>query len=160
MKLNVNVVVNGRSHALEVSAHDTLSDVLRERLGLTGCKVACDQSVCGACTVLVDGEPVSACSTFMFKVDGGEIMTVEGLATGGVLTCVQEAFLRDGAFQCGFCTSGMILLVTALLARHPNPDDATIQQWLSSNICRCTGYNSIVAAVRRAAAGLRTEAAA
>jgi carbon-monoxide dehydrogenase small subunit len=85
---------------------------------------------------------------------------VEGLAAGGVLTRVQEAFLQDGAFQCGFCTSGMILLVTALLARHPNPDDATVRQWLSSNICRCTGYNSILAAVRRASAGLRTEAAA
>ncbi len=160
MRLNVNVVVNGRSHALEVGAHETLSDVLRERLGLTGCKVACDQSVCGACTILVDGDPVSACSTFMFKVDDSKITTVEGLAAGGVLTRVQEAFLQDGAFQCGFCTSGMILLVTALLARDPNPDDATVQQWLSSNICRCTGYNSILAAVRRASAGLRTEAAA
>jgi carbon-monoxide dehydrogenase small subunit len=133
-----------------------LADVLREDLQLLGCKIGCDQAVCGACTVLVDDIPVTACTTFAFELDGETVTTIEGLAEGGSLHRVQRAFLEHGAFQCGFCTPGMILSVKALLARHPEPDEALIRQWLNANICRCTGYQMIVEAVRAAA---RTAAA-
>jgi carbon-monoxide dehydrogenase small subunit len=121
---------------------------------LTGCKVGCDQAVCGACTILVDGEPQTACTTFAFELDGKTVTTIEGLGSGlanGTLHPVQRAFLDHTAFQCGFCTPGMILSVTALLARHPDPDEATIRRWLNANICRCTGYAMIIDAVKAAA---------
>ena len=151
MTIPVSLVINGKTQAFDVGAHHVVADVLRERFGLTGCKVGCDQGVCGACTVLVDGAPVTGCATFMFAVDGREVTTIEGLGLDGALSPVQQAFLAAGAFQCGFCTAGMILSVTALLLRDPDPDEATIRQWLAGNICRCTGYNAIVEAVRRAA---------
>lgn len=150
-EITVSVSVNGKPRRLAVSSNAVLADVLRERCGLTGCKVGCDQGVCGACTVLVDGEPVAACATFMFAVEGSEITTIEGLPAPGILHRVQQAFLARDAFQCGFCTSGMILSATALLARMPDPDEETIRRWLAGNLCRCTGYGPIVAAVRDAA---------
>ena len=107
--------------------------------------------MCGACTVLVDGMPTTACTSFAFEFDGKALTTIEGLAAGGVLDPVQRAFLEHGAFQCGFCTPGMILSVKALLARHPDPDEPLIRQWLNANICRCTGYQMIVEAVRAVA---------
>jgi carbon-monoxide dehydrogenase small subunit len=149
--LTVSVTLNGTRRQFDVASNAVLADVLRERCGLTGCKVACDQGVCGACTVLVNGRPVAACSTFMFAVDTAEITTIEGLAADDTLHRVQQAFLACKAFQCGFCTSGMILSVVALLAEQPDADDASIRAGLAGNLCRCTGYGPIVAAVREAA---------
>ena len=155
--VDITLTVNGRSHRLSVPTHRVVVDVLREDLLLTGCKIGCDQAVCGACTVLVEGLPVTACTTFAFELDGKAVTTIEGLAGGEGLADgddlhpVQRAFLEHGAFQCGFCTPGMILSVVALLWRHPDPDEAAIRQWLGANICRCTGYQMIVEAVRAAA---------
>ena len=150
----LSVTVNGTAHRLRVAPNCVAADLLRETLALTGCKVGCDQAVCGACTILVDGEPTTACTTFAFELDGKQVTTIEGLGSGladGNLHPVQQAFLEHTGFQCGFCTPGMILSVTALLARHPDPDEATIRQWLNANICRCTGYAMIVDAVKAAA---------
>jgi carbon-monoxide dehydrogenase small subunit len=144
------MTVNGLMRECEVASSTVLADVLRETLGLQGCKIACDQSVCGACTVLVDGHPVAACSSFAFASDGCAITTVEGLQQNGVMHAVQPSFLENSAFQCGSCTSGMMLSIVALLRTHPEPDDDTIRDWLSGNVCRCTGYGAIVEAVRRA----------
>lgn len=146
----ISLTINGVPRHCEAASSAVLADVLRDAFGLQGCKVACDQGVCGACTVLVDGRPVAACSTFAFAADGCSITTVEGLALNGVLHAVQTSFIENSAFQCGFCTSGMILSIVALLRAHPAPDDETIRDWLGSNVCRCTGYGSIVEAVRRA----------
>ena len=147
--IDIALTVNGRSHRLNFAPRRILADLLREDLQLTGCKIGCDQAVCGACTVLVDGMPVTACTSFEF--DGKALTTIEGLAADGALDPVQQAFLEYGAFQCGFCTPGMILSVKALLARHPDPDKPLIRQWLNANICRCTGYQMIVEAVQAAA---------
>jgi aerobic carbon-monoxide dehydrogenase small subunit len=149
--VDITLTVNGRTHRLNVPPHRVLADLLRDELQLTGCKIGCDQGVCGACTVLVDGMPATACTTFAFELDGKPITTIEGVAAGGELDSVQRAFLDHGAFQCGFCTPGMILSVKALLTRHPDPDEPLIRQWLNANICRCTGYQMIVEAVRAAA---------
>jgi carbon-monoxide dehydrogenase small subunit len=149
--IDIVVTVNGHTHRLSVSPRRILADMLREDLQLTGCKIGCDQAVCGACTVLVDDMPITACTTFAFELDGKTVTTIEGLADGDGLHPIQRAFLDHGAFQCGFCTPGMILSVKALLARHPDPDEAPIRQWLNANICRCTGYQMIIEAVRAAA---------
>jgi len=143
--------VNGVARRVMVADEQTLADLLRDQLGLTGCKVGCDQAVCGACTVLVDGRPVAACSSFAFMAEGTEITTIEGLATRDSLDPVQQAFLEAGAVQCGFCTAGLVLSVHALLRREPDPDDATIAAWLEAHVCRCTGYAAILDAVRLAA---------
>ena len=121
--ITISVTLNGLPRQFTVSSGDVLADVLRDVCGLTGVKVGCDQGVCGACTVLVDGKPVAACATFMFAVDGKAITTIEGLASDDALHRVQEAFLACGAFQCGFCTPGVIMSAVALLAEHPDPDD-------------------------------------
>jgi len=146
----ISLTLNGKPHELAVAPNIVLADLLRDRFALTGCKVGCDEGVCGACTVLVDGIPVAACATFAFVADGRSIMTIEGLSLGGMLNRVQAAFLATGAFQCGFCTSGMILSIVALLAHTPDPDDETIRDWLGGNLCRCTGYRQIVDAIRHA----------
>jgi aerobic carbon-monoxide dehydrogenase small subunit len=152
--------LNGKTQRLAVAPNVVLADLLRERFALTGCKVGCDQAVCGACTILVDGRPVAACATFAFMVDGCAVTTIEGLATSGALHPVQAAFLATGAFQCGFCTPGMILSIVALLAHDPNPDDETIRDWLGGNLCRCTGYAQIAAAIRQAVAAPKVAAPA
>jgi len=149
-KIDIAPTVNGAPQRLTVAPNRVLADVLREDLALTGCKIGCDQAVCGACTVLVDGQPTTACTTFAFEIDGKSVLTIEGLGNG-TLHPVQRAFLDHTAFQCGFCTPGMILSVTALLAHDPDPDEATIRLWLNANICRCTGYQMIIDAVRAAA---------
>ena len=145
--LPVRVVVNGAPRALAVEPRDLLIDVLRERLGLRGVKRSCDVEVCGACTVLVDGVPVSSCTTLAVEVDGRHVLTVEGLARDGVLDPVQQAFVAHGALQCGFCTPGMLLAVTALLAECPGADEAAVRHYLRGNLCRCTGYVKILDAV-------------
>jgi carbon-monoxide dehydrogenase small subunit len=151
MQIDLTVNVNGQEKVLSVATSRTVADVLREDLNLTGCRVACDGEVCGSCTVLIDGLPAAACSTFAFQVDGSRIETIEGLSAGGDLHVIQQAFLEANAFQCGFCTSGFIMSVKALLAVDPAPTDDTIREWLKSNICRCTGYQTILEATRRAA---------
>jgi aerobic carbon-monoxide dehydrogenase small subunit len=153
--IEIEVTVNGHVHRLSVASRRVLADLLREELGLTGCKIGCDQAVCGACTVLADDVPTTACATFAFELDGKRVTTIEGLAVAGALHPIQRAFLEHGAFQCGFCTPGMILSVKALLARHPDPDAKLIRQWLDANICRCTGYQMIVEAVQAAASAVR-----
>jgi carbon-monoxide dehydrogenase small subunit len=150
-RLDITVTINRRTHRLSVPANRMVADLLREDLLLTGCKVGCDQAVCGACTVLVDGMPVTACTTFAFELDGTAVTTIEGLSERGALHPIQRAFLDHQALQCGFCTPGMILSVKALLDHHRDPDEAMIRQWLAANICRCTGYQMIVEAVRAAA---------
>ncbi|HEY0181546.1 MAG TPA: (2Fe-2S)-binding protein [Rhodopila sp.] len=151
--------INGLTRSVAVADQQTLADMLRDQLGLTGCKVGCDQGMCGACTVLVDGVPIAACSCFAFMVEGAAITTIEGVAPRDRLDPVQQAFLEAGAVQCGFCTAGLILSVHALLQRIPDPDDATIGHWLEAHVCRCTGYAAIMEAVRLAAARMIQAAA-
>ncbi|MBM3218657.1 MAG: (2Fe-2S)-binding protein [Candidatus Rokubacteria bacterium] len=149
----VRVRVNGHEHTATVPARLLLSDFLRERLGLTGTHVGCEHGVCGACTVHLDGQPVRACLMFAVQADGASLTTVEGLAPGpDALHPVQEAFRQEHGLQCGFCTPGMLMTITALLREHPHPSDDEIRREISGNLCRCTGYQNIVRAVRRASA--------
>jgi aerobic-type carbon monoxide dehydrogenase small subunit (CoxS/CutS family) len=145
------LTVNGARHELVVEPRETLADVLRDRLALTGTKVSCDAQVCGACTVLVDGLPVSACTFLTVDADGRRVRTVEGLAEGDGLSPLQRAFLRHGALQCGFCTAGMLMAATALLEDDSSPSRAAVVDALDGNLCRCTGYAVIVDAVLEAA---------
>jgi aerobic carbon-monoxide dehydrogenase small subunit len=158
--VDVTATVNGTRRAMTVATNAVLVDTLRDTLGLKGCKLACDAAVCGACTVLVDGAPVTACSTFAFEIDGKEVTTIEGLGDPATPHPLQQAFLENDAFQCGFCTPGMILSVKALLAENPDPDDAAIRAWLGGNLCRCTGYQMIIETVRTAAAAMRAQTVA
>lgn len=151
----IEVIVNGVAHSL-ADPTELLVFALRDRLMMTGTKVGCDSSTCGACTVLLDGVPVKSCTVFVGQVDGRQVITVEGVSVGG-LTPVQQAFSDEHGLQCGYCTPGFVMSVTALLARDPDPDDAAIEEALEGNICRCTGYTGILNAVRRAAALARGE---
>lgn len=146
----VHLRVNGNEVDLRVSTAEMLFDTARDRLGLGGANLGCDHASCGACTMLVDGSPRASCSTFTWAVDGAEITTVEGVGTPSSPSPVQDAFAACSAFQCGYCTPGLIMTSTALLAEHPSPDEATIREWISSNVCRCTGYAMIIEAVTRA----------
>src|SRR6266852_1762123 len=139
--------VNGRAVAVDIMPHSLLLDVLREQLGLKGAKRSCDIQVCGACTVLVDGAPVSACTYLAVEAGGREILTVEGLADGETIHAVQTAFVEHGAIQCGFCTSGMLLSAVALLEENPAPTREQILHYLRGNLCRCTGYQKIITAI-------------
>jgi len=143
--------VNGERYEVTVAAQQTLLDVLRETLYLTGTKRACNQGVCGACTVLRNGVPARACLSLALECNDEAITTIEGLGNDGRLSEVQQAFVTAGAPQCGFCMSGMVLVASALLAREPRPDRATIREALSGNLCRCTGYVKIVEAIELAA---------
>ena len=145
--------LNGRDEEIEIEPGVVLADVLREEFGLTGTKVSCDQGACGACTVVIDGRPVASCTEFAYMVAGRSVTTIEGLGSASELHPIQRAFLEAAALQCGFCTPGMIMLLDCLLREHPNPDDATLRSWLSSNFCRCTGYQPIMDAALLAAGG-------
>ena len=147
----VAMTVNRRPVALTVEPRETLAHVLRERLGLTGTKLSCGAQVCGACTVLVDGLPVSACTLLAVDVEGREVRTIEGASDGERLHPVQRAFIEQAAFQCGFCTPGMIMTTIALLESRPQPTRAEVVEGLEGNICRCTGYQAIIEAVLAAA---------
>jgi aerobic carbon-monoxide dehydrogenase small subunit len=147
----IQFILNGQEQSAEADPNLMLVDLLRSKFLLSGVKVSCDQAVCGACTVLVDDRPVSSCSTFAFEIDGHRVETIEGLARDGKLSPVQQAFVAKTAFQCGFCTPGFIMTVTAMLRANPKPDAATVRRWLSSNVCRCTGYKMILEAVEMAA---------
>jgi aerobic-type carbon monoxide dehydrogenase small subunit (CoxS/CutS family) len=150
--IRLETIVNGRAIELEVPDHRTLIDLLRVDLDLTGTKLSCDMQVCGACTVLLDGQPVSACTTLAYEAHGKHVETIEGLGSGGHLHALQTAFIEHGALQCGFCTPGMIMAAKALLAEIPHPTVATIKWYMKGNICRCTGYKKIVQAIQAAAA--------
>ena len=143
----VSLRINGVGHTVAADGQRTLLEVLRDELGLTGAKRGCNQGVCGACTVLLDGRPVRACLSLAAACAGHEITTVEGLTEGNELTPVQQAFVEHGAVQCGFCTPGMVLTATALLKENPKPDVAEVRTALSGNLCRCSGYRKIVDAV-------------
>ena len=143
--------VNDQAVELEVGYGELLIDVLRDRLGLTGVKRSCEMEVCGACTVLLDGQMVSSCTTLAWEARGKRVETIEGLAHGDELHSIQAAFIEHNGFQCGFCTPGMILSTKALLEEYPRPDKATIQWYLHGNICRCTGYKKIIDSVEAAA---------
>jgi carbon-monoxide dehydrogenase small subunit len=147
--------LNGRAIILDVEDYELLLDVVR-RIGLTGAKPSCEMQVCGSCTVLLDGAPVSSCNTLAIEADSRELETVEGLARNG-LHPVQEAFLKESAFQCGYCTPGMILTVKALLDSEAEPSEDEIIHWMDGNLCRCTGYEPIVKAVQAAAKKMREQ---
>ena len=148
----VRLEVNGVEHQLEVEPRLLLVHALRDRLGLTGTHIGCDTSNCGACTVLVDGTAVKSCTMLAVQVDGAAISTVESLEQNGQLNPLQEGFLEEHGLQCGFCTPGMLLSSKALLASNPAPSEAEIRRAISGNLCRCTGYEKILDAVRLAAA--------
>jgi len=148
---HVSLAVNGVDHELDLEPRELLVYVLRERLGLTGTVVGCDTSSCGACTVLLDGESVKACTLLGVQADGREITTIEGLAQDGSLHPLQESFHEHHALQCGFCTSGMVLAAASLLAENPSPSADEIRRGLEGNICRCTGYQNIVDAIEAVA---------
>ena len=151
--IEVTLTVNGAPRRAVVEARKTLADTLREDLGLTGTHLGCEHGVCGACTVLLDGEAVRSCLMFAVQADGADVVTVEGLAPAdGQLSDVQQAMHACHGLQCGFCTPGFVVSITALLERDPDPDDAAIRDGLSGNLCRCTGYQGIVKAVRAVAA--------
>ncbi len=147
-------LVNARAYEILIKPHWTLSEVLRDCLGLTGTKMSCGVGQCGACTVLIEGRPVLSCSTLAITARDREITTIEGLARGNVLHPIQQAFLEHGAIQCGFCTPGMILTTKALLDGNPRPTRPEVKEALGGNLCRCTGYVKIVDAVMAAAGAL------
>jgi carbon-monoxide dehydrogenase small subunit len=149
--IDVTLEVNGRARPLRIEPRETLAEVLRDRLALTGTKVSCDAQVCGACTVIVDDLAVSACTYLAADAEGRSIRTVEGLAADGELSALQQAFIDRAAFQCGFCTSGMLMAATALLEDNPTPSREEVVRGLEGNLCRCTGYAPIVDAVLDAA---------
>jgi carbon-monoxide dehydrogenase small subunit len=154
-ELVVHVRVNGEPRRGFAESRTLLSDFLRAELGMTGTHVGCEHGVCGACTVLVDGEPVRSCLMFAVQANGAEIRTVEGLADGTTLNPIQEAFREHHALQCAFCTPGFLMSVTSLLESNPDPAEDEIREYLSGNVCRCTGYVGIIEAVKSAAKKLR-----
>lgn len=150
-KDKVSLRINGRAYEVDLGPYDLLSDIIRDELGLKGTKRGCDYGGCGACTVLMDGEAIYSCMMPARHAEGHEITTIEGLAQDGRLTPVQQAFVEDTAFQCGYCTPGFIMSATALLKRKPAPTDDDIREALAGNLCRCTGYTSIFKAIKDAA---------
>jgi aerobic carbon-monoxide dehydrogenase small subunit len=155
---NVTLVINGRTYTLQLEPRRTLLDAIREECGLTGTHMGCEHGACGACTVLLDGDPVRACLMFAVQAQGSAIRTVEGLADGETLHPLQRAFMAHHGLQCGFCTPGFLMLVTGVLEREPDISEESLLEVLASNLCRCTGYQGIAAAVRAAVAELRRAA--
>ena len=152
MRKIIKLRVNGQEREIMVEPRQTLLDTLRYDLGLTGTKEGCGNGSCGSCTVLVNGKTVNSCLVFAIEVDGQDITTIEGLAQGGALHPLQQAFINAGAVQCGFCTPGIILTARAFLESNPNPTEAQVRQAIAGNLCRCTGYDKIVRAILKAAA--------
>jgi aerobic carbon-monoxide dehydrogenase small subunit len=153
----ISVKVNGRTHEEAVEPRTLLIHFLREKLNLTGAHIGCETSHCGACTVDIDGASVKSCTHLAVQCDGSEVLTVEGLAQGGVLHAVQEGFYKEHGLQCGFCTPGMLVRARNLLLENPHPTEAEIRAGMAGNLCRCTGYQNIVKAVQYAAAKLNAE---
>jgi len=158
MKKQLKFKVNGQPYELFVKPKTLLVEVLRDLVGLTGTKRGCSSSSCGACTVMLNGASVKSCSVLALQANGAEVITVEGLAKGNELSPLQKAFLDHGAFQCGFCTPGMLMSSTALLTENPKPTKLEIKEGIDGNICRCTGYNSIIRAVTAVVKGEYKEA--
>jgi carbon-monoxide dehydrogenase small subunit len=154
--VSIELEVNKFRYRRTIRSSMTLLDFLREELGMKGTKRGCDSGQCGACTILMDGKTINACLVLAIQADGKEIMTIEGLSSGGRLHPLQEAFVEEGAVQCGFCVPGMILSAKALLDEKKDPSEEEIREALSGNLCRCTGYVKIIKAVRKAAALMRT----
>jgi aerobic-type carbon monoxide dehydrogenase small subunit (CoxS/CutS family) len=151
MKYPVTLTVNGIAYPVEIEPHRSLLSVLRTEIGLTGTKEGCDDSECGACMVLLDGQPLNSCSYLALQAGGRDVTTVEGLAKDGDLHPLQQAFLEEGGVQCGFCTPGMLISASALLRANPKPSEHEVRVALGGNLCRCTGYGKILSAVMRAA---------
>jgi aerobic-type carbon monoxide dehydrogenase small subunit (CoxS/CutS family) len=151
MKVPSTLRVNGSAYAVELDPHQSLLEAVRDVIGLIGSKEGCDDSECGACMMLLDGKPVNSCSYLALQAEGRDVTTVEGLAAGDELAPLQRALLEHGGVQCGFCTPGMLISATALLRTNPDPSEEDVRIALSGNLCRCTGYDGIVRAVRSAA---------
>jgi carbon-monoxide dehydrogenase small subunit len=156
MSMNVSFTLNGESVSAEVDSRTLLVEMIREHLGRTGTHVGCDTSQCGACVIHVDGRSIKSCTMLAVQVDGAEIVTIEGVAKDGQLHPMQEAFREHHGLQCGFCTPGMIMSALDLVQQNPDPSESEIREWLEGNLCRCTGYQNIVRAVRAAAETMRT----
>jgi carbon-monoxide dehydrogenase small subunit len=150
-KTAITLVINGRDHPITVEPRRTLADAIREDCGQTGTHIGCEHGICGACTVIVDDEPVRSCLLFAVQADGKKIRTIEGLADGDKLHPMQQAFMDHHGLQCGFCTPGFLMLAVGVLEREPNISDDDLRDVLSSNLCRCTGYQNIIKSVRAAA---------
>ena len=148
---HIKVTINGKSHEADVESRLLLVHLFRENLNMTGTHIGCDTTSCGACTIILDGKPVKSCTVFAVQADGSEIRTVEGLVQDGKLSAIQEGFHEKHGLQCGFCTPGMMMTTTALLAENPHPSEDEIRHGISGNLCRCTGYMNIVKAVQYAA---------
>ena len=159
-EMDVVLTINGEEYPVRVEPRRTLADTLRDQCGLTGTNSGCEHGICGSCTVLVDDEPVRSCLMFAVQAGGRKIRTVEGLAKGDELHPLQRAFIEHHALQCGFCTSGFLMLGVSILERDTGIDDAALREALSANLCRCTGYKNIVKAVRAAASEMRGRRAA
>ncbi|RAH99824.1 hypothetical protein DLJ53_18890 [Acuticoccus sediminis] len=157
-KMQMSLEVNGEPHTLIVEPRATLADALREELGLTGTRTGCEEGVCGACTVLVDGEPVRACLQFAVQAHGREVTTVEGLRGGEMMAALKDALAENFAVQCGFCTAGFLMLAAGAFARDPDMDERAMTELVSANLCRCTGYQPIVKAMMEAQAAMRVPA--
>ena len=158
MKKELRLTVNGQPYEVYIKPKTLLVEALRDHLGLTGTKRGCSSSSCGACTVILNGMAVKSCSILALQANGGEILSIEGLASGAELHPLQKAFLDHGAFQCGFCTPGMLMSAKVLLDENPNPTKEQIKEGIDGNICRCTGYNSIIRAVTAVVKGEYKEA--
>ena len=154
-RLDITLNINGQAYAVATEPRRILADVIREECGRTGTHLGCEHGVCGACTVIVDGEPVRSCLMFAVQADGSEIRTVEGLADGETLNPLQHAFMTHHALQCGFCTPGFLMLATAVLEKDPDIGDDELVETLASNLCRCTGYANILKAIKAVAADMR-----
>ena len=154
-KTGVTLTVNGKDYSIRIEPRRTLADALREQCGLTGTNSGCEHGVCGTCTVIVDGDPVRSCLMFAVQAQGKQIRTIEGLADGDQLHPLQRAFIEHHGLQCGFCTPGFLMLAASVLEREPEISDEDLVEALSSNLCRCTGYQNIIKAVRAAAAEMR-----
>jgi carbon-monoxide dehydrogenase small subunit len=157
-KLDIKLNINGREYSVQAEPRRTLVDVIRDDCGQTGTHIGCEHGVCGACTILVNGEPVRSCLMFAVQADGKQIRTVEGLAKGDELHPLQRAFMEHHALQCGFCTPGFLMLCAGVLEREPDISDEDLLDVLASNLCRCTGYQNIIKAVRAVAADMRASA--
>jgi aerobic carbon-monoxide dehydrogenase small subunit len=157
-KVEIKLSINGRRHTVDVEPRRTLVDVIRDDCGLTGTHIGCEHGVCGACTVLIAGEPVRSCLMFAVQAQDRDIRTIEGLADGDTLHPLQRAFIEHHGLQCGFCTPGFLMLAAGVLERDPEIGDEALVELLSSNLCRCTGYQNILKAVRAAAAEMRAKA--
>ena len=153
----INLKINGETYELKIKPNILLLDLIRDEIGLTGTKRGCDTGECGACTVLIEGKPINSCLILAVEADGKNIVTIEGLAKNGKIHPIQEAFIEEGAVQCGFCTPGMILSTKALLDKNLNPSEEEIKKAIAGNLCRCTGYTKIIKAIKSAAKKMKKE---